>query len=225
MAVDLVSLADPATTTRSRLPAECMQAALQLELAAQAHALIGQALAGDAESLRQLLSELKPVLTARAARTFARQRGAARAAGLELGDVVQEMWLFLLERDGQLLRAWEPTRGMSLINWVGFVCERALRGVLARRARFVGSAGEDELSLDRVGVDPLHALEARDELLRIVAPEGRAAQPCDATLAQVSTLCLDSASGAQLAAQLGISRSAVYSARARLARRARGALA
>ena len=76
---------------------------------------------------------LTPVIQARVARTLLAHR--SRLAGgrdvrQEVEDLSQDVFLALFDRDGHVLRSWEPERGLSLENFVGLVAERQVLSFL-----------------------------------------------------------------------------------------------
>lgn len=109
-------------------------------------ALRDRALAGDGAALRGLCALLTPVVQARVAGVLLRMRaGAGIDRRQEARDLTQEVFLRLFERDGRLLRGWDPARGASLKGFVGLVAQRqaisALRGQ-AENARLSDDLGE-----------------------------------------------------------------------------------
>lgn len=93
-------------------------------------ALIDRALRGDATALAALVKRLMPVLFARVRRacgTTARAHGA-----LDVDDLVQEVWLALVDDDGKLLRAYDPSRGATLEGYVGMVATREVGNIRQR---------------------------------------------------------------------------------------------
>ncbi|MCA9525218.1 MAG: sigma-70 family RNA polymerase sigma factor [Myxococcales bacterium] len=114
-------------------------------------ALVRACLDGDRRAGRALLDRLLPVVHARVRRCL---RGAS-LEGVDAEDLVQAIWVGLLAEDGRVLRAWDPTRGASLQNYVGQIAQRKTLNALehARAARRGGGAAG--LPLD----------EARDEAL------------------------------------------------------------
>ncbi len=87
------------------------------------------AVAGDAAAVRELVGRTSRVVEARVARALTR-RAEGRDIHGELRDVVQDVFVNLFENDAKVLRAWEPERGASLLNFVGLVAERTAANVL-----------------------------------------------------------------------------------------------
>src|SRR5579883_2724873 len=95
--------------------------------------LLRRALAGDRAAARELVVLLSPVVHARVARKLFRS-GLARKQGRELRqeieDFVQEVFVALFADGGRPLRAWDPTRGLSLLNFVGLISEHQVDAIL-----------------------------------------------------------------------------------------------
>ena len=80
-------------------------------------ARVARALAGDRGELDVLVALLAPIVQVRVARALARRRdGRGRDLKQEAEDLRQEVFLALFADDGRWLRAWDETRGMSLVN-------------------------------------------------------------------------------------------------------------
>jgi RNA polymerase sigma factor (sigma-70 family) len=94
--------------------------------------LLAAALARDAGALLELARLLTPPIQVRVARALVRRAGArARASDLrsELDDMTQEVFVRLFAHDARALRAWDPARGLSLVNFVGMVADREVSNV------------------------------------------------------------------------------------------------
>lgn len=93
--------------------------------------LVPATLAGNAESARSLIQSLYPVVANRVARVLGRdRRTGSRSARQEVDDMVQEVFAGLFERQGHVLRAWDPVKGLSLPNFVGLFAERTVLSIL-----------------------------------------------------------------------------------------------
>src|SRR5688572_3360023 len=99
------------------------------DLISEAHALIRRAVAGNEEAAKTLIRRLMPVIRARVRRWLGQQR-----APLEEEDLVQEVWLRLIEGGGRRLLAYDPSRGTTLEGYAGMIAEREI-GKLAQKAR------------------------------------------------------------------------------------------
>jgi RNA polymerase sigma-70 factor (ECF subfamily) len=86
-----------------------------------------RALAGERSALRTVVGALTPVIQARVARILVRHRSAARGGRdirQEVEDMTQDVFVALFDRDGRVLRSWDPERGLSLRGFVGLAAER-----------------------------------------------------------------------------------------------------
>jgi DNA-directed RNA polymerase specialized sigma24 family protein len=94
---------------------------------------IRSALAGDEAALTRLVRKLTPVIQSRVARGLLLWRtgaAAGRDVRQEVGDIAQEIFLYLFDDDGEVLRSWQPERGLSLLNFVGLVAKRQTASIL-----------------------------------------------------------------------------------------------
>lgn len=96
------------------------------------HRLVRDALAGDRVALRAFIGVMTPIIQARVVRGLLRRR--AQAAGRDLRqdveDMTQDVFSALFAHDGRVLRAWDPGRGLSLVNFVGLVADRQVASTL-----------------------------------------------------------------------------------------------
>lgn len=83
--------------------------------------LIDRAGSGDREARRALIHRLVAVIQARVRR--ARVRYGIQAA-IDERDLIQDVWLTLLEDGGRQLKQWDPRRGSTLEGYVGMVTDR-----------------------------------------------------------------------------------------------------
>ncbi|MEJ7732504.1 MAG: sigma-70 family RNA polymerase sigma factor [Polyangiaceae bacterium] len=99
---------------------------------------------------------LAPLVQARVAKALLRRHraGVRRAVREEVLDLTQEVFVALFERDGRLLRAWDPERGLSLPNFVGLIAEREVSSILRSGVRSP-FALDDALTED--ALEPLEA--------------------------------------------------------------------
>ncbi len=106
-------------------------------------ALVKRALDGDERARRELTRRLLPFVQARVKAWFG-MRGGRMVDARDADDMVQEIWLVLVQDKARLLRAFDPVRGKSLEGYVGMVCRRELwrRSTAAQRQkRGSGKAG------------------------------------------------------------------------------------
>ena len=184
--------------------------------------VLHRGLAGDPSALGALVAAFTPVVQARAARALAR-RAAGRHVRQEVEDMTQEVLCLLFQSDGKILRAWDATRGLSLLNYVGLVAEREVGHVLAsgRRSPWAldptdaveleAAAGAASSVEERIAsqelFDRIHA-RLRDEL----SPKG---------LELFRLLVTDEVGFDDAAAISGLTTGALYTWRSRLLKRAR----
>ncbi len=137
-------------------------------------ALILAALAGQARLKEALVRQMAPVIQVRVARALMRHRKEALGRDLRpfLEDMVQEVFARLFAKDGKILRAWDPERGLSFQNFVGFVTEREVHWQMRTGKRNPWTEDptmDDTLDALSPGPPPQEAsLESRDLLRRLV---------------------------------------------------------
>jgi DNA-directed RNA polymerase specialized sigma24 family protein len=186
--------------------------------------LLASALAGEPSAVRAMVAAFTPVIQARAARALVRSgRGAARDARQEVGDLTQDVLLLLFREDARVLRAWQPERGLSLLNYVGLVTEREV-GHIARSGRrspwALGPAGDAELDLaPSLASGPESEVGSRDLFDRLHTRLAEELQPRAMDLYRL--LVIDEAPIVDVCAATGLSADAVYAWRSRLLKRAR----
>ncbi len=90
---------------------------------------VARLLRGDPGAARSILRRLTPVIQARVRATLRR-----RSSALSPDDVVQEVWVALMQDDRRLLRRYDPSRGTSLEGYVGGIADR-VAGDAVRRSR------------------------------------------------------------------------------------------
>lgn len=98
--------------------------------------LLERALAGDRVAQCRLVDLLAPVIQKRVARALLSWRqGAAsgRDVRQEVEDLTQEVFLYLFEDNGRVLRTWKPDGGLSLLNFVGLLAQRRASWILRGR--------------------------------------------------------------------------------------------
>jgi DNA-directed RNA polymerase specialized sigma24 family protein len=161
--------------------------------------LVTRALARDRAAVRDVVALLTPVVHVRATRALERSgsRRRGRDVRQEVEDLVQEVFVSLFADEGRALRAWDPARGASLLNFVGLVAEHQVASILRTGRRHpwteeptvhealdgpTGSAGDDiasrnlfQCALDRLraelsprALELFHALVLDDEPLASV---------------------------------------------------------
>jgi RNA polymerase sigma-70 factor (ECF subfamily) len=184
---------------------------------------VARAAGGDRAEMRRVLAAVVPAVRVRVTRVLWRYRGLARKRNLEqeAEDLAQEVLVTLFEKDGHVLRSWDPERGLSLVDFASFVADRTAAAVLKSGARtpwrddpvepsdlaMTASAGggPDDLVVTReFGRQVLLALQA--EL-----------SPLGARIFQ--RLFVDEIDVEVVCSELAMNRDAVYAWRSRLRRR------
>ena len=176
--------------------------------------LVGRVLAGDAASIRQFVSELRPVIQHRVALALRRRAGSARGRDIhqEVEDMMQEVFESLFVSGQKKLRAWDPERGLSLRNYVGLLAEREVASIMRRLRRSPWTEDPTEAAdLDThegSAMSPERRAQARatlgrllDRLREELSPQG---------LHMFRQLFVEKVPADQLAAQEGVSRDAIY---------------
>jgi RNA polymerase sigma-70 factor (ECF subfamily) len=122
--------------------------------------LLRDALAGDRAARSGLVRALAPVVQCRVYRALVARGGAARGRTIrqEVEDLTQDVMVALFDSDAKTLRAWDPARGSSFLNYVGLVAERLVGHQLRNRRRSPWSSDptEDEALARIAGADEGH---------------------------------------------------------------------
>ncbi len=182
-------------------------------------ALLEQALAGDRAAARRLVTTLMPVVQARVARILVRRRGASgRDVRQEVEDLAQEVFAALFADGGKVLRAWDPTRGLTLTNFCGLIAEREAASILrsGRRSPWTDAATElDELEKSLASVpDAEMRVSSREQLERLVDRLREALSPRGLEL--FHRLVVEEETVESVCAATGMSADAVYAWRSRI---------
>ncbi|MFT3765384.1 MAG: hypothetical protein QM820_07710 [Minicystis sp.] len=187
-------------------------------------ATVAEALSGDARAVRLLIDALTPVIQARVARGLLRSRAArGRDVHQEVQDIAQQVMLALFAEGGRVLRAWDPARGLSLLNFAGLVAEREVASILRRRRRSPWTEEPVEESVLDVAPDSgkgLERLVASRDLLAALYARMRS-QLTDRGLEMFHLIVVDERPTAEIEAITGLSGDAIYAWRGRLLRLAR----
>ncbi|HEV7783734.1 MAG TPA: sigma-70 family RNA polymerase sigma factor [Thermoanaerobaculia bacterium] len=192
--------------------------------------LIRRALDGNPIAQNELVAMLTPVIHARVARTLLARRSSlagGRSVREEVENLTQDVWVALFDRDGRVLRSWQPERGLSLPNFVGLVAERKVLSFLRngrrnpRKEEFsftddeldpeAPDSGPEEIAINREHLSLLH-----DRLREELSPLG---------WHLFDLLFIQELSQAEVQAATGLSADAVYQWRSRLRREAKRLLA
>ncbi len=187
--------------------------------------LVAMALGGDPAAQGRLVAMLTPVIHARVSHTLLARRWAlaGRDIHAEVEDLVQDVFLHLFDRDGRVLRSWQPGPGrLSLNNFVGLVAKCQTLSFLRSGRR---NAWKEELAtgeeIERVAEEPdAEEIVASREELRLLL---------DRMCERLSSLgwhlfvllFVQELSVEEVTAETGLSAAAVYAWRSRLRRLAR----
>jgi DNA-directed RNA polymerase specialized sigma24 family protein len=182
-------------------------------------ALLDQALAGDGAATRRLVGVLVPVIQARVARILVRRRaGSGRDVRQEVEDLAQEVFVALFADDGKVLRAWDPSRGLSLASFCGLVAEREAASILrsGRRSPWTEAATElDELEKSLAEVPDVEVrVSSREQLGRLVDRLREALSPRGLEL--FHRLVVEEETVESVCASTGMTADAVYAWKSRI---------
>lgn len=184
-----------------------------------------EALAGNPAAVRALVALLTPIVRARVARALTRHR---RNLDAELGDFTQEVFVALFTSDAKALRAWDPSRGLSFVNFVGLLAQHRVADLL-RTQRWRQRQDDVELDESQLRAAPYDADSVTDttlasqERLSLVL-EYMEAKLSERGIEMFQRLYVQEQSVEQVAAATGVSHDAVYQWRSRLSKLAREAL-
>jgi RNA polymerase sigma factor (sigma-70 family) len=188
----------------------------------ETRALIAAALGGGREATRRLVAILRPEIAAEIGHRLARVAPTqGRSATQERDDLVQQAFVSLWEKDGELLRRWDPARGRSLASYVRLVARSRTLDVLRSPTRTpwqMQSMPDEELE---GGSEPqpsaqarvVHAREQLEKLQRLLSQRFSAR---DWLL--FFALLVDERTPKDVAAELGMTTAAVYQWRSRFGR-------
>jgi RNA polymerase sigma factor (sigma-70 family) len=137
------------------------------------------ALARDPEACRALIQKLSPIIHRRVASVLSRRsaRMGHTPRRADILDLIQEVFVVLLDHDGRVLRAWDPRRGLSLANFVGLVAEREAGAILASGRRSAWAEDPTDEPWLAARADPAQLPESRAsarEQLRVLLETLRA---------------------------------------------------
>jgi RNA polymerase sigma-70 factor (ECF subfamily) len=187
-------------------------------------ALVERALAKDREALRSLVDVLTPVIQARVARALLRRAASASGRNIrqEVEDLTQEVFVALFAEGGRALRAWEPGRGLSLENFVGFVAERQVAAILRTTRRSPWTEDPTLMEdLDRPAEDASAELRVLSQQMLNALLDRLREELSPLGLSLFEQLFVQQRSVAEVCEQMGMSRDAVYAWQSRLGKLSR----
>ncbi len=112
-------------------------------------ALVRRAHRGDARAVGLLVRQLLPVVQARVRHFFAARSGRPLGAS-DADDLVQEIWIALLDDKARLLQGYDPERGATPQGYVGMLVQRELWNRLQRENAQKRGGKQRHVSLDDV---------------------------------------------------------------------------
>lgn len=184
-------------------------------------ALVRRAIEGDAAAMHALVSLLRPAIQAEVAWTLQRfaPHGRGRDPRQELSDMVQEVFLSLIENEGRILVAWDPTRGRSLLSFVRLVARHQVVSRLRSNRRCPWT--EEPTPVELMDLEPAPSPEAQ------VANADEARQVVGLLREELSTrsmlmfegLYVQERSVEEVCEEFGLSKDALYAWRSRMKRR------
>jgi RNA polymerase sigma factor (sigma-70 family) len=194
-----------------------------------AQQLIETALQGDRDATRRLVAVLRPEIVAEIGHLLVRVSATdGRSAKQERDELVQDTFVALWERRGELLRRWDPARGRSLQSYVRLVARSRALDILRSRRRtpwHVRPMDHDELAELTPPVEPPQSPTtfAREDLVRLQTLLAERFSARDWHI--FYGLCVEERPPKDLAGELGVSVDAIYQWRSRFRRDTLGELA
>lgn len=187
---------------------------------AEIRAMIERAMAGDRHAAASLVSGLSPVIRRRVARALFRRAVRGRGTPADLEDLVQETFARLFHERGRALRAWDPTRGLGFLGFVGMLADREVG--MAMRTRHRNPWTEEPTAVDSLAslrgasTSLAHRIEARDQLRRVL--DLARARVTGSGRTYLEQLVVRDRPIDEVARETGASRPALYAWRTRLLR-------
>lgn len=186
--------------------------------------LVERALARDGDALRSLVDLLAPVIQARVARALLRRAAAASGRNIrqEVEDLTQDVFAALFAERGKALRAWEPGRGLSLVNFVGFVAERQVASILRTTRRSPWTEDPTLMEeLDAPSEDASVELKVESQQMLLALLDRLREELSPLGLSLFDQLFIQQRSVPEVCEQMGMSRDAVYAWQSRLGKLSR----
>lgn len=184
-----------------------------------AEELVARVLSGERAAVKTLVDRMAPVIWARAMRVV--QRGTHRTSEQvrQLSeDLVQEVFAALFQDEGRALRAWAPSRGLSLEGYVGLLAEHQAASILrsGRRSGWREDPATDDAIERQIGASdgPADRVLARDTLLRVLERVRLELSPLG--LQMFEMLVVEERPVAEVCAAMGMNAAAVHAWRSRI---------
>lgn len=185
---------------------------------AEDQALVKRALDREQAAVRELVNLLTPVVQVRVARALVRsERRRGRDPRQEVADLTQDVLASLFADGARALRAWEPTKGLSLKGFAGILAERRCASILRTARR---NPWTEDPTLD-AGVElpdsPLEdRVESRQTLSRLLQKMNEVLSPLGCSLFR--QLLVEQRPAAEVSQRTQMSLEAIYAWRSRLAK-------
>jgi len=180
--------------------------------------LVNAALARDPTACRALIAQLAPVVRQRVAKMLlhAAARSGRTPGPADVDDLAHDVFVVLFEREGRVLKAWDPQRGLSLRNFVGLVAQREASAILrsGRRSAWAEAPTAEDVQLGVEVHTPERQAAAREELGILLSCLRERLSPRGLLLFE-ALLC-DHLAVEQVCERFGMTANAVYSFRNRL---------
>jgi RNA polymerase sigma-70 factor (ECF subfamily) len=185
---------------------------------------IRRALDGERRGMAELVARLRPVIHAEVARTLLPSAASSkRDTRQDCCDLVQDVFVALLAREGAVLRSWDPERGAKLETFVRTIARRYVLGVLRTQSR-------NPYAIEPIDHERLDAIEAAEAAIDARLDARALLQELDAELDErgqrlFRALVIEERATDEVAHETGMTRNAIYSWTARLGRKLEALLA
>ncbi|HET7540405.1 MAG TPA: hypothetical protein VFK05_11060 [Polyangiaceae bacterium] len=176
---------------------------------------------GDAAAQELFLRRITEVVRLRVGRVLvraARRRAHADLRRRELLDLMQDVFVVLLDREARVLAAWDSERGLSLEGFVGLVAEREALAFLrsGRRSAWAEYPSDDLLNDVVADASPELQTAAKEQLSQLLDFLYERLSPQGALLFEA--LYVSHSPVEEICARFSMTPVAVYSFRTRLKR-------
>jgi RNA polymerase sigma factor (sigma-70 family) len=180
---------------------------------------------GSADAAQDLVGRLLPVVRMRVTRILWRWSAVAKGRDVnqDVDDMVQDVFVALLNQNARVLRSWAPDRGLSLPNFVGLVAERHVLSRLrsARSNPWTEEATNDGELAARIGVDDMLELRVTLQQFLCILVERLHTQLTPLAMQLFVQLFIEQRSVTEVSGMCRMSANSVYVWRNRLVKRAR----
>jgi len=188
----------------------------------ETRALIAEALGGSKAATRRLYDLVRPEIASEIGHRLARVAPTqGRSPTQERDDLVQQVFVSLWDKDGELLRRWDPARGRSLASYVRLVARSRTLDILRSPTKSpwqMQPMSDDELDggSDHQPAAQSKVVQAREQLAKVQRLLAAKFSARDWLL--FFALLVDERSPKDVADELGMTVAAVYQWRSRFGR-------